>query len=452
MSTHHHSSDELSDLAELMQHEQEFPDRRVLIDPKVRRARRRRGAIIAGTVLAIVLATAGTYVGWALNAPVSAPVVTSHTPEVSAPAAAAIVLPSEGASAISISGGDAYLGATASGIWATSGTNEPRPIASISKLITALVVLDAKPLGNANDPGPTITFDKADHDLYDEYYVLGATIAAMPTGSTMSQRDALATMLIPSASNYAEAVSTWAFGSQGAFLRATREWLAAQGLTGTTIVEPTGISSRNTSTPTDLIALGKLAAANPVIAQITTTPSISLPGLGVMHNTNDVLGRGGVTGLKTGNLGEGSYSLLYTASVDVGAAEPLSVTGVMLGGYARESVSNSVLRLLDSIRSGFHEVPLVTRGQQIGSFSTPWGATARMVIAKSTSIFTWSDTPITATMDTTTPTTYEDGEVIGSITWSAGPNTVTADVEIEGSISPPTEWWRLTHPSELGAQ
>ena len=100
-----------------------------------------------------------------------------------------------------------------------------------------------------SDPGPTITFDKADHDLYDKYYVMGATIARMPTGSSMSLRDALATMLIPSASNYAEAVSTWAFGSQGAFLDAARRWLAAHGLTGTTIVEPTGISARNTSTP-----------------------------------------------------------------------------------------------------------------------------------------------------------------------------------------------------------
>lgn len=72
-------------------------------------------------------------------------------------------------------------------------------------------------------------------------------------------------------------------------------------------------------------------------------------------------------------------------------------------------------------------------------------------MADSASIFTWSDTPITATMELTTPATYEDGEVVGSITWSAGPATATADVHLEGSISPPTEWWRLTHPSELGA-
>ena len=279
---------------------------------------------------------------------------------------------------------------------------------------------------------------------------MGATIAQMPTGSAMSLHDALATMLIPSASNYAEAVSTWAFGSQSRFLSAARQWLAAHGLTGTTIVEPTGINSRNTSTPSDLIAIGKLAAANPAIATIAATPYLELSGPGGMSNTNDLLGSEGITGLKTGNLGDGTHNLLYTASLDVGTAQPLNVTGVMLGGYSRATVDDVVLTLLRSIRSGFHSVPVATDGQEVGTLATPWGSTAQMVLGDGASIFTWSDTPITVSMDTTTPTTYQSGEVVGTVTWTAGPNTVTADVEIEGSITPPTAWWRLTHPSELG--
>jgi D-alanyl-D-alanine carboxypeptidase (penicillin-binding protein 5/6) len=434
-----------------MRNEEEFPGIADRIDPAVRRRRRRRALIITVVVIALILGAVGGYTGWALSAPVAAPAAVSAAPHVAAPAAATVSLPSSGASAISVSGADAYLGPTASGIWATSGSNDPRPIASISKLITALVILDAHPLADASDPGPTITFDKADHDLYDKYYVMGATIAAMPTGSTMSLRDALATMLIPSASNYAEAVSTWAFGSQGSFLGAARAWLAANGLSGTTIVEPTGISSRNTSTPTDLIALGKLALAHPAIAQIVATPSLTLPGPGAMHNTNGLLGTDGITGLKTGNLGENSYNLLYSASLEVGAGEPLTVVGVVLGGATRETVNADVVRTLDSIRGGFHEVPVVAQGLEVGSYSTPWGSTARIVVAEDASIFTWSDTPITVAIQTTTPKLYEDGEQVGTLTWTAGPHTATARLEIDGDISPPTEWWRLTHPSELGA-
>ncbi|WP_240658576.1 D-alanyl-D-alanine carboxypeptidase family protein [Microbacterium sp. CPCC 204701] len=447
--TTHHSPDDLADLAELMSHEQEFAVGRGRVDPRVRRARRRRAGIIVSVVILVILATVGGYTGWALTAPLGSPEGTWSAPQAPTPAAAAIALPTEGASAISISGADAYLGAEASGIWVSSGTDEPRSIASITKLITALVVLDARPLAGVDDPGPTITFSEADHDLYDEYYVLGATIAEMPAGSSMSLRDALATMLIPSASNYAEAISTWAYGSQGAFLRAAREWLAAHGLTGTTIVDPTGIDPRNTSTPSDLIALGKLAAADPVIAKIGGATSFSHPRIGAMSNTNNLLGTEGITGLKTGNLGAGSYNLLYTATLDVGMPERLSVTGVMLGGATRQSLGSDVVGLLTSIREGFHPVPLAARGDLLGSFSTPWGESAEVAVAEHASIFTWSDTPITVTVDTTTPETYADGEVIGTITWTAGPNTTTADVHIVGDIAPPTEWWRLTHPAEL---
>lgn len=422
------------------------------VDPEARRRRRRIGWIVTAIVLVVLLAVPSGYVWWALTAPVSAPLVETHEPPVTVPAAAAVALPSTGASAIAVAGGDEYLGAEASGIWATSGTSEPQSIASITKLITALVILERHPLADAADPGPTITFSKADHDLYDQYYVRGATIAAMPTGSSMSLHDALATMLIPSASNYAEAVSTWAFGSQGAFRGAAQRWLAANGLTGTTIVEPTGLDARNTSTPADLIALGKLAAANPVIASIVATRSLALPGPGAMQNTNDLLGSNGITGLKTGNLGEGTYNLLFTASVPVGTAQPLSVTGVVLGGFTRANVDHDVMTLIDSIRAGFHEVPLAKRDQPVGTITTRWGASAQIVVSDYATIFTWSDTPIAVEMTTTTPKTYTDGEEVGSITWTAGPNTVTVPIEIDGAIVPPTDSWRLTHPGELGGE
>ncbi len=441
--------DGLTDFAELMAHEQEFTGDPV--DPAVRRRRRRRGLIIAAICVLLLLGATGGYIGWALTAPVNPPVVTTRIPPAPTGVAAAVATPTASASAISISGADAYLGEAASGTWSTTGTGEPLPIASITKLVTALVILEAAPLASADDPGPTITFGESDHDLYDEYYVLGATIAPMPAGTSMSLHDALAAMLIPSASNYAEALSSRIFGSQNAFLGATRDWLAAHGLTGTTITEPTGISPRNTSTPADLLAIAKLAAAHPAVAQIVATPAVSIPGAGQLYNTNGLLGTAGITGLKTGNLGEGTHSLLYTATLDAGAAGPLAVTGVVLGGSSRESVNTSVIALLDSIRAGFHEVPLATADQEVGTISTPWGSTARLVIGEDASMFTWSDTPIEVTMDIDTPPTYRDGTVVGKVTWTAGPNTVTSPVKIAGNIDPPTEWWRLTHPSELGS-
>ncbi|WP_245958544.1 D-alanyl-D-alanine carboxypeptidase family protein [Microbacterium bovistercoris] len=438
-------TEDLSEIADLFQGAQAPTD----ADRAVRRRRGRVGLLITAIVLVLILGATGGYVWWALAAPLPAPTVASQTPAAPASAAAVIALPQEGASALSVSGGEAYLGET-SGIWAKTGTNDPRPMASITKLVTALVVLERKPLADAIDPGPTIRFSKTDHDLYDKYYVQGATIRAMPTGSSMSEREALAAMLIPSASNYAEAVSTWAYGSQGAFLSAARRWLAKNGLAETRIVEPTGISPKNTSTPADLIALGRLAAANPAVAAITATRSMTLPNIGVVSNTNDLLGVEGVTGLKTGNLGDGAHNLLYTASLDVGIGEPLAVVGVVLGGWSDRSVDAEVQALLASIRSGFHEVPVGSAGQVVGEVTTRWGDKAQLVIAESASLRTWSDTPIEVTMTTEKPKTYTDGEVVGSITWTAGPNTATSDIVLDGAIGQPDEVWRLKNPGELG--
>ena len=438
-----------ADLAELMREDQETASERREHELSERRHRRRRGLIVTASVFGVLLLLTGGYTGWALTAPLPEPVEISAAPLAPTGAAAALAAV-RGSSALSISGADDYLGPAASGVFSASGSADAQSIASIAKLITALVILDAKPLASADDPGPTITFGKAAHDLYDKYYVMGATVARMPTGTTMSQRDALATMLIPSACNYAEATSTWAFGSQRAFLEATRRWLDAHGLSGTTIVEPTGIDPRNTSTPADLIAIGKLAAANATIAKIASTRSLEVPVIGTITNTNSVLGMGGITGLKTGNLGQGAFNLLYTASFTVAPGKQLDVTGIVLGGLSRDSVGLSVVALLDSIRAGFHDVALAEAGQQVGTYSTPWGASARLVLADAPSIFTWSDTPIEVSMTTTAPETYEDGAIVGEVTWTAGPHTASAPVEIDGTIEPPDEWWRLTHPGDLG--
>jgi len=447
MPTENASAGDLTDFATLLATADAVaPDR----DDPGRRRRRRRGGLIALLVVVVLLAAAGGYAGWALNAPLPTPVASVHKPAPSVPAAATVPLPSDGASAISLSGADEYFAAAKTKIGMTSGTTTPLTIASVTKIVTALVVLEAKPLSNTDDHGPTITWSKADHDLYDKYYVMGATIATMPIGSSMSEYDALATMLLPSACNYAEALATWAYGSQWSFDAATRAWLADHGLKHTTIVEPTGLSHENRSTPADLIKIGKLAAANPVIAEIASTTRLVVPGAGSIGNTNDLLDVDGVTGLKTGNLGYGKFSLLYTADVKVPAAGTVHVVGAVLGGATRDSVDHDVTATLDGIRDGFHPVPLAKKDQRIGTYTTAWGSSAQLVVSEDAAMVTWSDTPISVSMKTTTPKHYTDGEVVGQLTWKAGPSTETAKLVIDGDIEEPDAWWRLTHPSELG--
>ena len=445
-------SDEFADFAAMLERGAAERDGNVVraVDPAaiaLRRRRRKRRGIIAAIVVLVVLAAIGTYIPLTLSAPAASATVHANPVNVTPSGAVTLSLPQVGESAVSVTGADDFEGTGGTnGILASSGGTGPMPIASISKLITALVILEAKPLG-LTEPGPNITFSKADHALYDKYYVMLASIEPMSTGSVMSERDALTTILVASACNYAEAVSTWAFGTQASFLTAVRKWLTSHGLTSTKLVEPTGMNPRNVSTPADLLVIGKLAMANPLVASIVGSVNPVVANIGSIANTNDLLGVDGINGIKTGTLE--SSALLFSAIVDVGTPSPITVVGVVLGGESRESVDAAARSLIASIKSGFHQVPLVARGDVLGSYTTPWKDDATIVAGADASVLTWSNAPVTSSMKTSTVTTAKNGSKVGSVTFVAGKATVTVPLVLKGGIKGPDAWWRLTHPSVL---
>src|SRR5690606_11040347 len=106
---------------------------------------------------------------------------------------------------------------------------EPVPMASITKLVTALVVLDAHPIA-AGEAGPEVTMTPSDVSIYRTYDNLGASVAPVRAGEVYTQFELLQIMLIDSAGNYAVSLVNWGFGSEAAFVDAARTWLAEQGL------------------------------------------------------------------------------------------------------------------------------------------------------------------------------------------------------------------------------
>lgn|GEM_PF-223813 len=417
-----------------------------------RRRRRRRRGLTALLVVTVVLALVGGYAGWALNAPVPLPVAATRAPTSAVPDAVELSLPDHGGWALSVAGGEEYFAAAGTegsddaSLWLAREAEESRSMASITKLVTALVVLDRRPLDGPDDDGPTLTFHGV-QALYDKYYVQNATVARMRPGSTMTQRDVLEMMLVISASNYAEAAAVWAYGSTWSFVQAADAWLDEHGLTGTRLVEPSGIDPRNVSTPSDMIRLGKLAMADPVIAEIVGMAELEVPGFSGV-NTNSLVRNGIARGIKTGTLDAEGANLLFSARLDVGI-EPLIVTGVVLGGSSQGHNASVADELMSTIRAGFHTVAVGEAGRGVGDYVTAWGATARMVMAADAQLLTWSDTPVEVDMTTSGLSTGSAGEKVGTITWTAGPETATVDLVLDRDIELPDAWWRLTHPFEL---
>lgn len=157
-----------------------------------------------------------------------------------------------------------------------------RPIASLTKLMTALVVLDAKQ--NLNQ---TITVDKNDLDRVKH------THSRIRMGTKVTRRDALHLTLMSSENRMASALARHYPGGRSAFVRAMNNKARQLGMRNTHFYDSTGLSTRNVSTAQDL---GKLAAAayrQPLIRQFTQDENremrFSAPAYSLMFNNTNPL-------------------------------------------------------------------------------------------------------------------------------------------------------------------
>ncbi|MGH1411138.1 MAG: D-alanyl-D-alanine endopeptidase [Aeromonas sp.] len=157
-----------------------------------------------------------------------------------------------------------------------------RPIASLTKLMTALVVLDARQ--NLNQ---TITVDKNDLDRVKH------THSRIRMGTKVTRRDALHLALMSSENRMASALARHYPGGRSAFVRAMNNKARQLGMRNTHFYDSTGLSTRNVSTAQDL---GKLAAAayrQPLIRQFTQDENremrFSAPAYSLMFNNTNPL-------------------------------------------------------------------------------------------------------------------------------------------------------------------
>ncbi|WP_421201915.1 D-alanyl-D-alanine endopeptidase [Aeromonas enteropelogenes] len=158
-----------------------------------------------------------------------------------------------------------------------------RPIASITKLMTALVVLDAR-----QDLAQTLTIDKEDLDRVKH------THSRIRMGTKVTRRDALHLALMSSENRMASALARHYPGGRSAFIRAMNNKARQLGMRQTHFYDATGLSTRNVSTAQDLGKLVTAAYRQPLIRQFTQdehremrflAPSYSL----MFNNTNPLV-------------------------------------------------------------------------------------------------------------------------------------------------------------------
>lgn len=220
--------------------------------------------------------------------------------------------------------------------------DEPTPIASVTKLMTAMVVLDAKlPMDEA------ITINEEDVDT------LKGTHSRLRLGTQLTRSELLQIALMASENRAASALGRTYPGGMPAFLNAMHAKATMLGMTHTEFYDATGLNSANVSTAEDLVKMVRAAYEYPEIRNVTTTASHEVPVYGARKPVNylntNVLVRNSdwIIGLsKTGFINEAGRCLVMQAEI---AGQPLII--VLLdswGKYSRIGDANRIRKWIES--------------------------------------------------------------------------------------------------------
>ncbi len=399
---------------------------------------RRSAAPAALSTLGIAALTVGGYAAATLLWPLDAVAPDILPAAVTAPAAAVAqpAWPLEGAGATGVEG---FANVSTS-------SSEPESIASITKLVTALVVLDRMPLADG-EQGPEFAFTSADRREYRAYLADDQSALDVPVDGVLTQYQLLQGVLIGSANNYADRLVFDLWPDEDAYVEAANAWLQAHDLGGITVVDSSGIDPENTAAPASVIALAETAMSNPVIAGIVAQRSVELPGAGFVENTNALLADPAVVGVKTGSL-FGSYNLV--------AAKDTAIDGVNVRVYATaldqpddDTRHSATAELLDRTITEIAASPALPAGTVAGTATTAWGATAEIVTDADVRVALWNTQSSQAAANVELGDSRDAGDEAGELTLTGPLGSATTTLRLTADIPDPDIWWRLSHPLQL---
>ncbi|MEN8803122.1 MAG: D-alanyl-D-alanine endopeptidase [Thiogranum sp.] len=204
--------------------------------------------------------------------------------------------------------------------------NEPRPIASITKLMTAMVILDS-----SLELQEQITITRDDRDL------LRLTGSRLKYGATLSREQLVRLALMASENRASNALARTYPGGRQAFIEAMNRKASALGMEDSRFADPAGLDAANVASARDIVKMVQAAQTYPLIREATTTRTIGVrpyKGRGELKfgNTNRLLKNKAwaIYLSKTGYINEAGRCLVMQAEI---ADQPLVI--VLLNSFGK---------------------------------------------------------------------------------------------------------------------
>jgi D-alanyl-D-alanine carboxypeptidase (penicillin-binding protein 5/6) len=399
---------------------------------------------VALSLVGAVLVGGGTVAALRVTAAPPAPAVSLDVPTGIVPVPGPLIRvqqPPQGSLALQGDGHDLAL----------LDADSPRPIASVAKVMTALAVLRAHPLRDANDEGALLTMT-AD-DVADYKAVLAEDGSSLPVaaGERLTERQMLLGLLLPSANNFADTLGRWTSGSVAAFVATLNATAQQMGMSHTHFADPSGFSPDTVSSASDLVLLGNAVLQVPALAALVSTQTAALPDGTRLENLDSLLGTvPGWLGIKTGNTPQAGGCLLFAARRDVGSGVTVTMVGAVLAQTDLNAALDAAKSAVETGYSGYGVVPASQPIEVNGDVSTRWGAESAVRAAplggKAFAVRQGTKIDLTVRRFGLSPgaaagtrVALVDGAVEGSdvhMQWA-----VVLDNEVPG----PSFWWRLVH-------
>jgi len=347
--------------------------------------------------------------------------------------------PSQGSAAVAVAG---------SGLVGTAGNiTTPQPIASLTKLMTALVVIHAHPLG-AGQPGPTITITPADVAQYQADLATQQSVVAVSAGEQITEVQALEGLLVPSGNNMADVLADWVAGSLPAFVSDMNARAAAMGLHHTHFASASGLNPGSVSTAPDLIRLGEAIMANPVLASIVGMAQATLPVAGTVESYSYNLGKAGIIGIKTGASSQAGGCDLFDSSQTVDG-KPVQIIGAVLGQETPsilQTALNDGTSLAEALAPELGNRTVIAPGQEVAQVTTPWGSKAPLVAGQGFTTLAWPgmQVPVSVNVDHHVGSSLRRGERVGTLRLTLDNSTHDVPLVAGSNLSGPSLSYKLT--------
>jgi D-alanyl-D-alanine carboxypeptidase (penicillin-binding protein 5/6) len=337
------------------------------------------------------------------------------------------------------------------GYEAQSGPEVSVPVASLTKMMVAVVILQDHPLAAGAD-GPSITITAQDVTEDGSDVSTDQSTVPVNVGEVLTERQLVEGLLIRSANNMAFTLARWDAGSIPAFVTKMNAGAALLGMTQTHYVDVSGYDPGSMSTPADSLKVAAKGMADPAFAAIVAMPSVTLPVAGTVANIVTQVGSNGIIGVKSGFTSAAGPCLVLATNRTVGGRTVQALAAVTNQPATASNTFGAAGTvdegLMQAALTAVTEAPVTAAGHAVGTVGASWGGSRHAVPVETAGGASVLAVPgqilTTAVTDRPLATGAAAGTAVGHVVYTVGPQRRVVNLRPTDQVPKPSLWWRLT--------